>query len=88
MTTSQGSNTSSEIYYINGEWVQPDNAKISVFDISLLRGYGAFDFLRTYNREPFMLKEHFERLQRSSKLMGLAVPFELQEFEKLVQEGC
>lgn len=65
----------------------PEDAKVSVFDVSLLRGFGAFDFLRTYNRKPFMLKEHFERLERSAKLMTLPVPFGLEEFEKLVQEG-
>lgn len=76
-----------DIYYINGQWVTPSEAKLSVFDISLLRGYGAFDFLRTYNRQPFLLKEHYDRLVRSSSLMGLTLPLDEQAFNQLVVEG-
>jgi branched-subunit amino acid aminotransferase/4-amino-4-deoxychorismate lyase len=42
-------------HYFDGEWKDEQDMKISVFDITLLRGYGAFEFLRTYNKKPFMM---------------------------------
>jgi branched-chain amino acid aminotransferase len=40
------------IYYVNGAYVAEDDAQLSVRDLAVLRGYGAFDYLRTYKGEP------------------------------------
>ncbi len=42
-------------HYFDGEWKDEQDMKISVFDITLLRGYGAFEFLTTYNKKPFLM---------------------------------
>ena len=60
-----------EIYYIDGKFVSSDQAVIPVNDLALLRGYGIFDFLRTYNGRPIFLEEHIERLEQSAKQIGL-----------------
>ena len=60
-----------EIYYIDGKFVSSDQAVIPVNDLAILRGYGIFDFLRTYNGRPLFLEEHIERLKRSAKQIGL-----------------
>jgi len=75
------------IQYLNGEWVKLSEAKVSVFDISVTRGFGVFDAFRTYNRKGFMVDAHFARLQRSSAMVGIQVPFSLEEFETIVKEG-
>lgn len=62
------------IYYIDGSYVPEDRAVLSVNDLGLLRGYGVFDFLRTYNRRPFLLEDHVARLSRSAGLIGLSLP--------------
>ena len=41
------------IYYINGDFVDAAAAVIPASDLALLRGYGIFDFLRTYGGKPF-----------------------------------
>jgi branched-chain amino acid aminotransferase len=46
------------LFYVDGEYLPENQAAISVKDIGLLRGYGVFDFLRTYNRRPFHLDDH------------------------------
>jgi branched-chain amino acid aminotransferase len=60
-----------EIYYVDGKFVSSDQAVIPVNDLAILRGYGIFDFLRTYNGRPLFLEEHIERLERSAKQIGL-----------------
>lgn len=72
------------INYINEEFVKSDDAKISVFDLAVLRGYGVFDFFRTYNSKPFKLKEHIQRLLNSCKIIDLKIRWELNELEKIV----
>jgi branched-chain amino acid aminotransferase len=62
------------IYYIDGSYLPENRAVLSVNDLGLLRGYGVFDFLRTYNRRPFLLKEHVARLSQSAGLIGLSLP--------------
>jgi len=74
------------IFYVDGEFVPEDRAVISVKDLGLLRGYGVFDFLRTYNRRPFYLKEHIDRLECSSKLIGLCLPMGKKEISDIINE--
>ena len=75
-----------DIYYVNGEFVEDEQAKISVNDLSVLRGFGVFDFLRTYNGIPFHLEEHLHRLQRSARLIGLELPHPTTRIKEIVQE--
>jgi branched-chain amino acid aminotransferase len=60
-----------EIYYIDGKFVSSEQAVIPVNDLAILRGYGIFDFLRTYNGRPLFLEEHIERLEQSARQIGL-----------------
>ena len=75
-----------DIYYVNGEFVLDNQAQISVNDLSVIRGYGVFDFLRTYNGIPFHLNDHLKRLQRSARLIGLKLPHSIAKIGEIVQE--
>ena len=55
-----------DIYYIDGQFVDEDKAVVSAKDLVVLRGFGVFDALITYNKRPFLLKDHVERLQNSA----------------------
>lgn len=74
------------IYYVDGTYVEEDQAQIPVTDLSVLRGYGVFDFLRTYNGFPFHLNGHLSRLERSAKLIGLSLPYPIAKIEQIVLE--
>lgn len=63
------------IFYIDGAFVQADEALIPATDLAVLRGYGVFDFLRTYQGRPFRLSQNLARLRRSSALIGLDYPW-------------
>lgn len=70
--------------YLSGKYLKLDEAKISVTDIGILRGFGVFDFLRTYNKKPFLLKEHLGRFKNSAKILGLKLPVTEKQLEKIV----
>lgn len=73
-------------WYVNGRWVHPHEATISLNDVAVLRGYSAFESLRTYHRQPFHLEEHLNRLNRSAELIELAVPWSRTYITQLVYE--
>ncbi len=74
-------------HYLNGRWVKSEKLKLSVFDLTILRGYGCFDFLRTYNNKPFKLREHLKRFFNSAKFLGLKVPLASKQIENLIFKG-
>lgn len=75
-----------DIYYVNGAFVEEDQAKISVNDLSVIRGFGVFDFLRTYNGVPFHLDDHLQRLERSARLIGLELPHPTAKIREITLE--
>ena len=50
------------------------NAKISVFDSSVLLGDGIWDSLRYHENNFIFLKEHLDRLYKDAKLIDLKIP--------------
>jgi len=72
------------VFYINGKFLKENEAKISVYDLSFLRAYAVFDFLRTYNQKPFYLDDHLKRLLISAKLIGLKHNYNLNSLRKIV----
>lgn len=74
------------IYYVNGSFVPADQATLPVNDLSIVRGYGVFDYTRSYHGKPFKLYEHLLRLERSAKAINLAMPWSTQELEAIVKE--
>lgn len=75
-----------DIYYIDGQFVDEDEAVVSAKDIVVLRGFGVFDSLITYNKRPFRLKEHVERLQNSAKYIGLEIDPSNEEICRITEE--
>ena len=74
------------IFYVDGQFVPSDEATIPINDLALLRGYGIFDFLKTYNGQPIFLREHIERLQKSAEQIGLDLPWSRQELTNIVMQ--
>jgi branched-chain amino acid aminotransferase len=74
--------------YLNGEFVDQADAKISVFDHGLLYGDGVFEGIRLYDGNVFMLREHIERLELSAKAIRLELPWSTEELMEAVCESC
>lgn len=62
------------------------DASVPLFDLGVVRGYGVFDYLRTYNRVPFHLHKHLSRFIASAKSIGLFVPKTISEIEVLITD--
>jgi len=72
--------------YIDGEFYDKENAKISVFDHGLLYGDGVFEGIRFYNGRVFRLEEHMARLFDSAKAICLDVGIGLAELSEAILE--
>ena len=76
---------SQPIFYVNGNFVPASEAALPIGDLGIVRGYGVFDVLRTYNRLPFRLRDHVQRLQRSAQAIGITLPWTTEEIEETVR---
>lgn len=74
------------IFYINGNYVNEEDANVPARDLAVLRGYGAFDFLRTYGGKPFRLNKNIGRLRRSCEIIELDFPWTDEEVSDIVDE--
>lgn len=72
--------------YLNGETVEEENAGISLSDIGLIRGYGVFEVIRTFNKIPFLLEDHLKRLEKSAEFMNLKIPEEKNDIRNAIEE--
>lgn len=74
--------------FINGEFVDKADAKVSVFDHGLLYGDGIFEGIRLYQGCVFKLDEHLERLEYSAKAIRLDMPWDRDYIANAVVEAC
>ena len=73
------------VYYVNGQYVAADQAALGLNDLGIVRGYGVFDLLRTYDGKLFKLHEHVLRLERSAALIGLDLPWSTAEIAAIAR---
>ena len=57
--------------YLNGEYVEEAEAKISIMDHGYLYGLGLFETFRIYNGHPFLLDDHFQRMAEGLEELGI-----------------
>lgn len=72
--------------YIDGQFYNRENAKISVFDHTFLYGDGIFEGIRAYDGCVFRLQKHLERLFESAKYIMLEIPMTIEELTEAVAE--
>jgi branched-chain amino acid aminotransferase len=72
--------------YLNGSYVQKENALISVYDHGFLYGDGIFEGIRIYNGNIFKCNEHLDRLYDSAKSIMLNIPLTYEEMKQTLIE--
>ncbi len=77
-----------EYVFMNGEYIEADKAVLPVRTHAFLYGTSVFEGIRAYyNKDEgqlyaFRVKEHYERLLRSAKVMWMKSPYTLEEYCK------
>ncbi|MGM7703809.1 branched-chain-amino-acid transaminase [Pseudalkalibacillus sp. Hm43] len=72
--------------YLNGRYVNKQDAVVSVYDHGFLYGDGVFEGIRMYDGNVFRLKEHVDRLYDSAKSIMLEIPYSKAELTEIVAE--
>lgn len=71
---------------INGVLTKAGEASLLVSDLSILRGYGVFDFFLVRNGKPLFFDDYLSRFFRSAALMDLEMPVSRPALEERILE--
>ena len=74
------------IAYINGDFVSLKDAKISIFDRGFRYGEGLFETICIEEGKAIFLKEHFERLKNSAKVLNLNLPLDFKQVAEITEK--
>ncbi|MBP2200638.1 branched-chain amino acid aminotransferase [Methanococcus voltae] len=72
--------------YMDGKFVNKEDAKVSVYDHGLLYGDGVFEGIRAYEGVVFKLTEHVDRLYESAASLDIKIDISREEMSKVVIE--
>ncbi len=72
---------------INGNFVPPEEAFVSVFDRGFLYGDSVYDVTLTYEGIPFLLDSHLDRLESSAQKIAMEIKWKREELTKLIYKG-
>ncbi len=62
------------IAFVNGEYLDAADAKISIFDRGFLFGDAVYEVLPVYNGQPFFVKRHLKRLYSNLEKTKINIP--------------
>ena len=74
------------LYYLNGRFLPASQASLPLHDLSIVRGFGVFDYCRTYHGRPFQVAAHVARFGRSAAQLHLALPHPPAEMVALIEQ--
>jgi branched-chain amino acid aminotransferase len=77
--------------WMDGSFIPFNEATVPLMTHTLHYGYGAFEGIRAYQRSDgtshvFRIREHIERLFESASILGIAIPYPLEEIEQVCFE--
>ncbi len=76
----------SRLVFINGNFVKEEDAKVSIYDSSLMFGDMVFEMTRSFGNKQFKLKEHLERLYLGAKILRIPINYNIRQLEKKCYE--
>src|SRR3989344_3621014 len=75
-----------EYCFLNGKIMPTEEAKVSVLDIGLLRGYGVYDGIAGFNGKPFRFADHWNRFVSGAHMLNRNIPITEDKAEKVIEE--
>lgn len=76
--------SASKIVYLNGEFMDKNDAKISIFDRGFIFGDGIYEVVPVINSKIVDRVDFWERFERSLSQIDLSLPVAKDEFEKVL----
>lgn len=73
-------------YNLNGTLTEAGQVKLHVSDLSILRGFGIFDYFLVKKHRPLFLQDYLDRFYNSAEKLGLPIPVESPEMARLISE--
>lgn len=72
--------------FADGQIISTEKASIHPMDLSLIRGYGIFDFFRTVNFKPLFLDSYLDRFFASAEKTFLPLEYSRAEIKSIIQD--
>ena len=72
--------------FINGEFLNQEDAKVSYEDRGYVFGDGIYEYIRAYNGKLFTVTEHFERFLRSASEIQIDLGYTVEELTDIVRQ--
>ena len=72
--------------FIGGEYVAPEDAKISIFDNGFIKSDVVYDVTSTWKGQFFRLDDHMERFLRSCAGVHMTCPYGADEIKRILAE--
>lgn len=72
--------------FLNGEFIEADQAKVSVFDRGFLLGDGVYEVIPVYAGHCFRLEGHLERLQHSLDGVRMKNPLSDSQWQIMIEQ--
>lgn len=74
------------VVWFNGEFVPEREARLSIYDSSLMFGDMVFEMTRSFGGRQFKLREHLERLMAGVKILRVPLTMTIDDLERAVLE--
>lgn len=72
--------------FVNNDLIRWQDAKIGISDLSIIRGYGIFDFFRLKDNVPLFIDDHLDRFFLSAEKVFDEVPFDKDDLEAKIRQ--
>ena len=75
-----------ETAFLNGKFIPVEEAKVFLFQPGFLYGWGLFETMRSCEGKIVYLNEHIKRLQDSSRLIKIKVPYSAAKIKTAIHK--
>src|SRR4051794_31085807 len=72
------------IAFLNDHFLDEDQASVGIADLSIQRGFGIFDFLRTASYVPLFIDDYIDRCFNSARQLRLELPYTREDLKAII----
>ena len=76
----------SNLIFLNDKIVKETAGRLSTLDRGFLYGDGLFETMRTYDKKPFRLEDHVNRISNSAQYFNIPFRYTSQQIRQIIEE--